>query len=313
MTYKEVIDDLLDIFKRHKMIQTWGYGNLTDLVSPFKKLDATGAASPTQDVYNVDYPYAFLQPLSHSLQKGKSTFNFNLIMMEQCNDEHLDVIQAQSNCYQYIQDVLAEIYYNYDQKFDFTLNSTVNPFREKYNDTVSGMTANISIQIPMILDDCIAPFKGKPIVYSEIVSVEEINSQTVDPDAGVSFGDVFRFANDISDPNMEWSIYQFDPSANGTYKFVMTYSFQFENVPGVTAPPILSIRQTGIPVVSVNAVTTGWPAVPSTGVTYNITQVWEGVLLTTANTVFMQYYNTPANEIALLVDAGAGLKIYKAE
>ena len=163
MTYKDVLDDLLDIFKRHKMIQTWGYGNLSDLVAPFVKSDKATEDAP-HDIYTIDYPYAFLQPLGHSLQKGKSTFNFNLIMMEQCSEDPQQVIQAQSNCYQYIQDVLAEIYYNYDQQFDFTLNSSVNPFKEKYNDTVSGMTANISLEIPMVLDDCLAPFDPRLLV-----------------------------------------------------------------------------------------------------------------------------------------------------
>jgi len=158
MTYKDVLSDLTNLLDRHKMIQTWGYGNLSDLVSPFKKEDKTGNETT---VYDIDYPYAFLQPLSHNLSQGKSTFTFNLIMMEQCDDAPGAVIQAQSNAYQYIQDVLAEIYYNYNQKYDFALNSTVNPFKEKYDDTVSGMTATISLEIPMVLDDCIAPFRPK--------------------------------------------------------------------------------------------------------------------------------------------------------
>ena len=37
MTYKNVLDDLIDILSRHRMIVTWGYGNLSDLVTPFKK------------------------------------------------------------------------------------------------------------------------------------------------------------------------------------------------------------------------------------------------------------------------------------
>ena len=167
MTYNDVLDDLIDILKRHRMIVTWGYGNLSDLTTPFKKLDAATRANRTDAlVYNIDYPYAFLQPTSHNLSKGKSTFNFNLIMMEQCEDDPASVIQAQSNCYGYIKDVLAEIYYNYDQKYDFVLNSGVTPFKEKYNDTVSGMTANISIEIPTILDDCIAPFAPK---YDDLI------------------------------------------------------------------------------------------------------------------------------------------------
>ena len=158
MTYKNVVDDLIDIMSRHHMIVTWGYGNLSDLVTPFKKQNATDES--TGKVYNIDYPYAFLQPTTHQLQTNVSRYNFNLIMMEQCDDEPMDVIQAQSNCHEYIKDVLA-IYYNYGLKYDFTLNSSVTAFKEKYNDTVSGMTANISLEIRDGLNDCIAPFAPK--------------------------------------------------------------------------------------------------------------------------------------------------------
>lgn len=181
MQYKEVLDDLTDILSRHRMIVTWGYGNLSDLVSPFKKLDAATRQNRVDaEVYNIDYPYAFLQPTAHNFSKGKSTFNFNLIMMEQCEDDPSSVIKAQSNCYQYIKDVLAEIYYNYDQKYDFTLNSSINPFKEKYNDTVSGMTAAISIEIPTVLDDCLAPFGPK---YDDLIMhVAHEPIQTIDAD-----------------------------------------------------------------------------------------------------------------------------------
>ena len=186
MTYKDVLSDLTNLLDRHKMIQTWGYGNLSDLVTPFKKEDKTGNGTI---VYDIDYPYAFLQPLQHSLQKGKVTYNFNLIMMEQCQNESQPIIDAQSNCQQYIQDVLAEIYYNFEEKYDFTLNSSLTPFKEKYDDTVSGMTANISMEIPMILNDCIAPFDPipvPPLPPAFVLDVESDANMNFRPDIGQS-------------------------------------------------------------------------------------------------------------------------------
>lgn len=144
MTYQEVLNDLFSILDNHKMIKTWSYGPLSELVDPANREDA-------------DYPYAFLLPTNHTLAKGQKTYRFNLIMMEMCNGTATDVIQAQSNCEQYIQDILAHLYYHYD-KFDFTLNVSLTPFQEKYDDVVSGMTAAIEFSLPNILDDCIAPF-----------------------------------------------------------------------------------------------------------------------------------------------------------
>lgn len=146
MTYKDVLNDLFDLLNRHKMIKTAGYGPLSELVDP-------------KDKEFSDYPYAFLQPTNHTLAKGSMTYRFNLIMMEMCTDDLDQIIQAQSNCHQYIKDVLAHLYYHYN-KYDFTLNASVTPFQEKYDDTVSGMTAQIELVVPDKLDDCISPFEN---------------------------------------------------------------------------------------------------------------------------------------------------------
>lgn len=261
MQYKDVLDDLINILDRHKMIQTWGYGNLTDLVSPFKKKDVTprdnSATNVARDVYNIDYPYAFLQPITHNLQKGKSVFNFNLIMMDQCNDGPYDVIQTQSNCYQYIQDVLAEIYYNYDQKFDFTLNSSVTPFKEKYDDTVSGMTANISIEIPMILDDCLAPFRPK---YDNLyLYVGRNEEQTLDPDGGTD--NIVLAGQKFINPDNQWDANRFYPNATRTYRVELEGYIKVVSGTGDRAP-LMSIAKvpSGGPVGQTLADTyTGWP------------------------------------------------------
>ena len=163
MTYSDVLNDLIDLLNKHKMIRTVGYGNLSDLVEPLQrepKVNYQGADRMPTKVYGTDYPYAFINPTNHTLSKNASTYRFNLIMMEQCTDDTMEVIQAQSECHQYIKDVLAHLYYHYGEKYDFTLNSTITPFKEKYNDTVSGMTAALEVVIRDPLDDCITPFEA---------------------------------------------------------------------------------------------------------------------------------------------------------
>lgn len=147
MTYKDVLDDLFDIISRHKMIQTVGYGPLSDLLVP-------------KDGVETNYPYAFLQPTNHTIQKNAMTYRFNLIMMEMCNDNDEEIIAAQSNCHQYIKDILAELYYNME-KYDFNLNNSITVFQEKYDDVVSGATIQLEFIVRDQLDDCIAPFEPK--------------------------------------------------------------------------------------------------------------------------------------------------------
>lgn len=163
MTYNDVLNDLIDLLNKHKMIRSVGYGNLSDLVDPLEKspkTNQTGADRRPEKIQRIDYPYAFINPTNHTLAKNASTYRFNLIMMEQCTEDTMEVIQAQSECHQYIKDVLAHLYYHYGEKYDFNLNSNITPFKEKYNDTVSGMTAQIEVIIRDPLDDCITPFEA---------------------------------------------------------------------------------------------------------------------------------------------------------
>lgn len=147
MTYKNVLDDLFDVVNRHKMIQTVGYGPLSDIKVP-------------KDGSDTNYPYAFIRPTNHTIGKNQMIYRFDLIMMEMCNDTDDEVILAQSNCHQYIKDILAEMYYNMED-YDFNLNNSITVFQEKYDDVVSGATVQLEFIVRDALDDCIAPFEPK--------------------------------------------------------------------------------------------------------------------------------------------------------
>jgi len=312
MTYKDVLSDLTNLLDRHKMIQTWGYGNLSDLVSPFKKEDKTGNETT---VYDIDYPYAFLQPLQHSLQKGKVAYNFNLIMMEQCENDPTEVIKAQSNCQQYIQDVLAEIYYNYDQKYDFTLNSSLTPFKEKYDDTVSGMTANIQIEIPMILDDCIAPFDPlvpPPPLGELALSVASTRDQRFRPDTEQS---PLRFEDVIVDtqdgwrpPNQGGNFYI--PTVSGTWNWVLEGTTRLLVDQGDWPNnPEMQYRS---PTAIIQPTTSTWPTEqPAVGVSVPFIVEWTDEYYEADNNfIAWNFINDPQIEDTFYVETGTTLKGY---
>ena len=48
--------------------------------------------------------------------------------------------------------------------FDLTLNVNLTPFKERFQDTLAGMTATLEIEIPFALNNCIAPTRGTEIV-----------------------------------------------------------------------------------------------------------------------------------------------------
>lgn len=154
-TYKEIVDLFKQAAFDHFMIEDFGYGALSDI--------KTRNVSANLDE-EVNYPYAFLNPTTHQRAQAAVTYNFNLIMMDMAREEvdyahkHYDnMLAIQSQCQQYIDDMIAHLW-NAAGKPDIQFTVTYTPFVERFQDEVAGMTAAVSIVVPIPINDCIAPF-----------------------------------------------------------------------------------------------------------------------------------------------------------
>lgn len=157
MTYSEIVNRIQDVVNQHLMLADFGYGDLSDLKVRFENKSGDSAEQ-------ADYPYAFLNPLPHNRSQAAVTYNFNLIVMDMAraeldNQQYNNMLVIQSQCQQYIDDIIAQLYYGYSDapevKWD---NITYTTFNERFQDDVAGMTANLSIVIPNQINACIAPF-----------------------------------------------------------------------------------------------------------------------------------------------------------
>lgn len=183
MTYQEIINRFRQVTEDHLMLQDFGYGDLSDL----KYVSQLG-----DEASRVSYPYLYLLPSSSTRNGPVMNYSFNMIVMDMARTENPDrqqgrgipsvstnadfgdfvgnYITIQSQCQQYIDDVLARLYYFYKDQPEITLTGiTYTPFKEKYQDVVAGMTATITIQVPTPLNECIAPFDDWELVYDEYV------------------------------------------------------------------------------------------------------------------------------------------------
>ena len=193
MTYQDIINRFRQVTEDHLMLQDFGYGDLSDL----KYVSQLG-----DEASRVSYPYLYLLPSSSTRNGPVMNYSFNMIVMDMARTENPDrqqgrrlgkgvnqdhgdfvgnYITIQSQCQQYIDDVLARLYYFYKDQPEITLTGiTYTPFKEKYQDVVAGMTATITIQVPTPLNECIAPFDDWTLVYDEYVLNQSIASATVD-------------------------------------------------------------------------------------------------------------------------------------
>ena len=162
MTYKEIINRFRQVTEDHLVLQDFGYGELSDLKTQSQ-------LGPEEQ--GVDYPYLFLLPAPSNRTKGVMNYSFNMIVMDMARPEEGDTydnyVTIQSQCQQYIDDVLAHLYFYYKDQPEIELTGiTYTPFKEKYQDELAGMTATITIAVPTPLNDCIAPFDNNVLMFS---------------------------------------------------------------------------------------------------------------------------------------------------
>ena len=143
MTYKQIVDRVKQVVEDHKILVDFGYGSLSDIKT-------------NSDDAQADYPYVFLNPTSHTRASQAVTYRFNMIVMDMVKED--DFLTIQSQAQQYVDDILAHLRFDYNDQVDLTLNVTLTPFKERFQDTVAGMTASLEIIVPSSLNDCIAPY-----------------------------------------------------------------------------------------------------------------------------------------------------------
>lgn len=149
MTYNEIVDKVAQTVDNHRILQDFGYGAITDI----KTVD---------EGPEVNYPYAFLNPTQSTRTGQTVTYRFNLIVMDVVQEDPTNrfnnYLKVQSECQQYIDDILAALRFGTPRTgFDLTLNVNLTPFKERFQDTVAGMTATLEVEVPQALDNCIAP------------------------------------------------------------------------------------------------------------------------------------------------------------
>jgi len=175
MTYKEIVDRIHYVCRAHDIIREFGYGAISDL----KTLNTEANSNIYDDSAYLEsqtlYPYVFLNPTQSTRSSQAVTYRFNMIVMDTVLESGLEllpnpqdvdqrdppygqVLQVQSDCAQYVDDIIAALRFGADMQIDIQLTVNLTPFKERFQDTVAGMTATIEIEVTKPINMCIAPF-----------------------------------------------------------------------------------------------------------------------------------------------------------
>lgn len=301
MTYKQIVDNIKDIVDRHHMLADFGYGQISDI--------KTGG-----DDGEANYPYAFLNPQTHTRSERSINYRFNLIVMDMYIGD--DFLTAQSQCQEYIDDILADMKYAV-QEYDVVINVTLTPFKERFQDVVGGMTATIELELPQKLNLCIAPIEEE-LEYGLIAEWNYTGeARAVNPDTGAQF--IYN-TSVLDDGNWNGST-SYSLTANKVYKFEVTQQITFDLPTGLqTLPTTMSLENRVTPIPGNQDVLpttiTGWPTeVTDPNQVYTIVSTWEDYSTPYDSSVAVNtLFDIPLqNESSVVQTENSGtIKIYEA-
>lgn len=199
VNYKTIIQDLSGIAYYHNQINSFGYGDLTQIT-----MDIETKQEPL-------YTKMYVVPGSVQLAQNRLLYNFSIIILDQINDDYSNQEEVMSDTLEICKDVFTILYQSYTANYGgFSIDYTplwgpnVTPFTERFETILGGWTMNLTIEQPFDYNSCVLPISGftipasiNKVTYYQIiddlrdlsVAHEQINS--------FGFGDITQLTMDI--------------------------------------------------------------------------------------------------------------------
>lgn len=294
MTYKSLVDRIEDAVSRHKMLVDFGYGQLSDI----KVLDNSEDGA--------DYPYAFLLPTGITRAQQAVTYSFSLIVMEMAITPR-EILKVQSDCIQYINDLVADLRFDTTFDGDVNLTQSVQVFRERFQDEVAGATLNLQVTVADQIDQCISPVLPASDL---LVHATNSNDGTLGPDPGDD--SVLAYNTDIVN-NGQWVLNKYVINKTARYKFVVNQQVVFNPLaPGESYPTEFVLREI-TSFTERQPTFSNWPDTIVAGETYSLKMEWEYDIEDQAGTQWEFFFlrDQPGEEGTLVQKAGGSVKIYE--
>jgi hypothetical protein len=199
VNYKQVIQDLSGIAYHHPQINSFGYGDITQLT-----MDIESKQEPV-------YSKMYVVPGQTVFAQNRIDYNLSIIVCDIINNDLSNQEDVMSDTLEIVKDVWTILYQSYTATFGgFSIDyeplwgSPVEPFLERYETLLGGWTLNITIEQPFDYNNCVLPVSGLTLPSS----VNEVNYALILDDLkeiaraheqinSYGFGDVTQLTMDI--------------------------------------------------------------------------------------------------------------------
>ena len=131
--FKNIIDSFQQFSLQHPVLKTFTFGQLSD----------TG-----QDVEPLLYPLMHVIPLTSTMDREYTDFNFNIIFADMLDDVKSNQIDIVEECHLILQDFM-DYYINDQMSYDFYITTpvTFTPFLDKLLVYVAGVEVQITFRV----------------------------------------------------------------------------------------------------------------------------------------------------------------------
>ena len=199
VNYKQIIQDLSGIAYYHNQINSFGYGDITQITN-----DIETKQEPL-------YTKMYVVPGQVQLAQNRLLYNFSIIILDQVNDDLSNQEEVMSDTLEICKDIFTILYQSYTATWGgFSIDYTplwgpsVTPFLERFETVLGGWTMNVQIEQPFDYNTCVLPISGftlprsvNKVTYYQIIEDLRGLSNAHEQINSFGFGDLTQMTMDI--------------------------------------------------------------------------------------------------------------------
>ena len=157
VNYKQVIEDLEDFANNHEQINSFGYGDLTQLT-----MDVITKKEPK-------YTRMYVIPGDTLLNQNELLYNFQIIVTDQLNSDYSNQRDVMNDTLEIMKDIMTTLYLS---EYESVWPASVEPFLEEYETILTGWIMNIQLTQPFDYNRCDLP--ERPFVNKKWYELAEL-------------------------------------------------------------------------------------------------------------------------------------------
>lgn len=142
VNYKQIIEDLEDVANTHLQINSFGYGDITQLT-----MDVITKQEP-------EYTRMYVVPADTILNENQLTINFTIIIADRLEDDYSNQQEVLGDTLEICKDIFTVLYLS---EYETEWGATLEPFLEAYETVLCGWSMNITLTQPFDYNRCILP------------------------------------------------------------------------------------------------------------------------------------------------------------